>query len=125
MSYEGYEQHICVKGHRFDTPASFMFDDELKCHCGAASAWFNSVDDTNCDSNGCILDFSSFLIEGRKEETCKCCGHTKVIEEARYRVPNDTEANALRCYREQNDAGEQVWYRLLTGREISHGVHHE
>lgn len=51
MSYEGYEQHICENGHRFD-----IYNDESpKCyHCGAASVWYNSVDDTNCAQEGYI-----------------------------------------------------------------------
>ena len=54
MSYEGHVQHICANGHRFDTDCR---DTETKCDCGAASAFHNDVDDTNCESWGVIPDY--------------------------------------------------------------------
>ena len=73
MSYEGYEQHICVAGHRFNTNGPWD-DPEPTCRattitpdgavhvCGEPSAFFNCVDETNCDGVGLILEESWKLL---------------------------------------------------------------
>ena len=100
MSYEGYEQHICKKGHRFDADSSGMFEVEGVCHCGAASAFCNSVDDTNCESWGIILDkdWDRLKLTDAVTEKCPTCEHVKVIEQATYRVPTKEEHEDMRCY---------------------------
>lgn len=96
MSYEGYEEHLCKNGHRFSIPCQYAFGDmeEVKCQfCNEHSVWFNAVDQTNCDEYGAIqeADWEKFLIEPTKTETCSSCNHTKVISEARYRIPTKEE----------------------------------
>lgn len=67
MSYEGHEQHICKNGHQFDTDCH---DEDSVCFvCLAPSAWYNAVDDTNGESAGIILDFSS-LLPREDDSTC-------------------------------------------------------
>lgn len=99
MSYEGYEQHICQNGHRFNTQCSYMLDeDKTMCPiCEAPSVWCNGVDDTNCDEYGVIRDWSSLLLTEIESEVCNL-GHTHVTEHATYKVPSKEEAEALRCY---------------------------
>lgn len=97
MSYEGYNQFICKNGHRFDAHENYGSQRDRCDVCQAEPAWCNSVDDTNCESDGVILDFSSFVIEPEQKETCNL-GHAHVIKHARYRVPSKEEAQALRHY---------------------------
>lgn len=108
VSFEGYDQCICEKGHLFTTP---HWGDRV-CECGAFTAFFNSVDDTNCDQYGTIIDWSSLLIEGEKTETCPCCKHTKTVDQARYRIPTDAELKKLRLRRETDDQGNDHWVNI-------------
>jgi hypothetical protein len=45
MSYEGYDEYLCANGHygAFDV----YQDTPKECRCGAAWAWYHSVDQTN------------------------------------------------------------------------------
>jgi hypothetical protein len=97
MSYEGYTQVLCKNGHSFDydvwdseNPTSSYWDDSDICKtwrcriCGKPLAWWNSVDETNCDAAGFVeLEIDT------PEETCVCdkCGvsHTSKIET--YKIP--------------------------------------
>lgn len=97
MSYEGHNQFICKNGHRFNAPESYGNADNRCDVCGQEPAWCNSVDDTNCESDGIILDFSSLMIEPAKSEVCNL-GHVHVTQHARYRIPSQEEAQALRHY---------------------------
>lgn len=97
MSYEGHVQYICKNGHRFDTPESYG-QTSARCDlCNAEPAWGNQVDDTNCEADGIIIDFSSLVIENKQTETCNL-GHEHVIKHTRYRPPTKEEARALRRY---------------------------
>lgn len=97
MSYEGREQHICKAGHRFDTGCRYE-DDLPPCPiCQEPSVWYNAVDDTNCDSDGVILDWSSLLLTPAVVETCSL-GHQHITKEATYRVPTEAELLQLRHY---------------------------
>jgi hypothetical protein len=95
MSYEGYEQHLCVRGHRFDVPCSY----EAVCPCGAPSVWVNPVDDTNCDETGVIpaADWAKFRLTDEVVKTCDL-GFQHVVEEATYRAPTDEERKSLQSY---------------------------
>lgn len=119
MSYEGYEQHICAKGHLFNHADSWTEDavcnayllspDDVEKRCGAPTAFINSVDDTNCDSHGLILerDWLKLKIAEPIMIKVKCeCGHGKVEREgepARYRIPSDDEVLKVRTMRAFND----------------------
>lgn len=110
MSYEGYYQAVCEKGHRFDMDVYH----EARCECGAKAAFVNSVDDTNCDSYGIVRPegWEHFLIEAERTETCSCCNHTKVVALARYRIPTESEINGFRQRKEVLDSGAWVWINL-------------
>jgi len=99
MSYEGRNQFLCTNGHQFDRPESYGNSDERCSICNEEPAWCNSVDDTNCESDGIILDFSSLVIEVEVTETCNL-GHEHIIKPARYRPPTKEEEQALRHYRD-------------------------
>lgn len=98
MSYEGYEQVICKNGHYFERDC---YDHDALCpHCFAEAGWENSVDQTNGPDQGAIpMDaLAQFLLEPKKTETCAHCGNTKVISQAKYRVPTRKETDPLRVY---------------------------
>ena len=97
MSYEGYNQHLCEKGHRFDESA---YVDESKCPCGSPSVWFNAVDDTNYESWGIIVDAvwaSEFRLTEEERQTCNL-GHEHVTVPATYRAPTEEELERFRSY---------------------------
>ena len=96
MSWEGYEQVICAAGH-YSCRDGWESDN---CHCGAKIVWFNVVDQTNGPSQGeiPIEDLAQFIVEPEKTETCPCCGHTKKIQDAKYRIPTKEETEKLRKY---------------------------
>ena len=86
MSYEGYTQSLCEKGHLscFD-----CWDDQEKCRCGEKIVWRNNVDQTNGDGEEFVIDMSKYVKTPRKTETCQCCGAVKVLEEETYSIPVD------------------------------------
>lgn len=97
MSYEGYSEHICTKGHYY-TRDAYEFNET--CPCGAGPAWENMVDQTN--DNG--YSFADFGLQEKTPvvtQTCECCGHTKQIEQATYHVPNEQDMSAYREARER------------------------
>ena len=106
MSYEGYQQCICERGHYYTVNsgnflAGFATDEEYqKCfacpHCSAPPVWENPVDETNCDAVGTI-QIERFMIARARYETCNL-GHTHLVEQPRYRVPTKEETKAARSY---------------------------
>ena len=68
MSFEGYYQCLCSKGHEFDAPYDYGGDanvfEDFRCYCGRLAVLINLVDDTNCDSCG-ELKFES---SGKSDE---------------------------------------------------------
>ena len=111
MSYEGYSQVICADGHYFERDC---FDNST-CYCGAEDAWENGIDQTNGPNQGEILeeDINKFLIEPSKAETCKHCGHTKIIGEAIYRIPTKEETDKLRCWYDETSLDEAGNYKRI------------
>ena len=85
MSYEGYVQALCKVGH-YNTYDCYNRQSKC-CICLKSIAWENEVDETNCDSAGKIPLGKFKIIFKEKTETCKCCGHVKVVEHIRYAVP--------------------------------------
>ncbi len=93
MSYEGYEQVLCRKGHyhifdAFDEPDY----KEWKCpDCGEPVAWTNGVDTTNVGYEGIPPDGEGFveLEEVTAAVTCKCdkCGHIHEVHPPTYKIP--------------------------------------
>ena len=100
MSYEGYEEHLCVKGHKFTVDAydSTMayWDAESKATqyahlcpvCRVKSVWYNMVDETNYAG----FPYNNY-VELSTEETCECagCGHRHTKKVATYRIPTPEE----------------------------------
>lgn len=99
MSYEGREQHICKAGHYYETECSYSFEDigRSKCHCGQESAWFNMVDDTNCDAVGFIPESRFEVLTQEESETCNL-GHKHVTKEATYKIPTQEQLVIWRHY---------------------------
>jgi len=90
MSYEGFEQHVCKNGHRYDIPVMYYGDSD-NCHvCGAESAWFNGVDDTNGESYGKVPDdvwIQQFILTEEEWGTCNM-GHRHMAKAATFRIPS-------------------------------------
>ena len=85
MSYEGYEQILCTNGH-YDTQDCHDSLTDWRCpSCGARKAWWNAVDQTNDSGTPAKLKVKYPAVM----ETCSVCGHVKVIEPARYYVPEE------------------------------------
>lgn len=103
MSYSGYEDHICEVGHLYSSDA---FADGETCHCGKKSVFCNSVDQTNCEEYGTIVNWQKFMIADAKVETCVTCNHTTIVEETRYRAPTKEELKEVRSYW---DAKKEQW----------------
>jgi len=119
MSFEGSYQIICKNGHscECDCYEDPYFGEEItdefgtyypwKCHCGAAAAWWNLVDETNgsycseCntedkeDVEGCKWCLKG-RIDGRVELevdamstycVCAACGHSHPITQMTFKIP--------------------------------------
>lgn len=103
MSWEGYYQHICQSGHYFvGAPNYGGFGEEETCpYCKSLAAFTNIVDETNCEAVGEIPmeELQKLKIADAVTETCSRCGHIKVIEPARYRVPSEDERKHMRRWR--------------------------
>ena len=96
MSYEGYAQVLCPEGHYWVVDAAE--NGEPKCpRCGKSEAWYNAVDDTNCDSFG-EIDMSPFVVSRTTFETCSL-GHVHEKGADIYRIPTPEETEKARCYR--------------------------
>lgn len=96
MSYEGYVQCLCKNGHYWDDPGEYSETSECPI-CKSTAKWWNSVDETNCDSYG-FIDMSVFLIKKADEQVCNL-GHTHYIDHDTYRIPTFEETKKARCYR--------------------------
>jgi hypothetical protein len=107
MSFEGYYQAICTNGHRFDFGVTYDWDeveteicDEIGC--GAHVAWWNLVDDTNCDRNGEIPEDEFEVLTPEVIETCDKCKNTHRVKEATYKIPTD-KGHIVDVVKEQKD----------------------
>lgn len=98
MSYEGFEQHICDAGHRFDVGSGHQFSEAIICDCGKPSSWVNYVDQTNGPSEGVIPEeaFDKLQLTPAVFEECGTCKHRKQTAEATYRIPTHDETDAMR-----------------------------
>jgi len=85
MSFEGYYQLVCKRGHESWCAAY----DPLPALCGSRLCnepviWSNLVDQTNGSGGGRVV---LRLVESTQFEVCKCCGNTSITEAARYEIP--------------------------------------
>lgn len=110
MSYEGYYQVICEKGHLSSIPDPEVRTTVPKCDCGCEVVWWNPVDQTNGDDVGFIPEdvWKNFLASPEKTEVCNL-GHQHVISEATYRVPSEKEREASRHYLEHKGGGKYTY----------------
>jgi hypothetical protein len=107
MSFEGYDDVICSKGHL--TSQNSLCESDICNHmvsassetgivyCNADIVWRNTVDQTNGEDVGLIKrsDMDKFIITPEVMETCSHCGHTKRISPALYRPPTKEETKAI------------------------------
>lgn len=87
MSFEGYHQKLCRKGHYFteDAETTLYVGETEKCPtCGEKFVWNNLVDVTNGSYEGSIRIDKYIALEIDKETKCKECGHTLEIT---YKIP--------------------------------------
>ena len=96
MSYEGYVQMLCERGHYEIKNAHDNKNDNCYA-CGAPFIWFNNVDDTNIDNHG-FIEMKQFLMNPAITETCTHCKHVKEVAAEVYRVPTDEEVKKSRTY---------------------------
>jgi len=76
MSYEGRYQIVCENGHYYEINCyEFSYGSSNCPTCGADILQFNSVDDTNGDSDGWVEPI--LLSE-------KICEHCKTVLEQKY-----------------------------------------
>lgn len=113
MSYEGYSQVICKNGHLSSIPEDYGMNLNPKCHCGQKWAWWNHVNQTNCDDVGIIPDsvMDTFIVTPEKTETCSL-GHAHIVSEAVYRIPSEEEQEKARHY-SQYVNGKTVYVPLV------------
>lgn len=107
MSWEGYGQNWCEKGHYFIGPAGYD-GDPTHCNCGAKIQIGQIVDNTNGLEDAVIPPHvvESLLLEAEEVQTCNM-GHQHVTKRACYRVPSKEELSSLahwwdsegNCYR--------------------------
>lgn len=98
MSWEGYLQCLCAKGHYF---IADPYTVETCPHCASPAAFNNVVDDTNCDSVGEIPleELDKFKIAEATTTICTQCTHVHMVEPARFRVPTEAEHRRIRHWR--------------------------
>lgn len=92
MSYEGYTQILCEKGHYDSQDAYSGYDRKIwKCTvCGSKTAWENMVDTTNGSYEGKKrIDGHITLKFKNPPVMCICdkCGDKHVKEQATYKIP--------------------------------------
>lgn len=98
MSFEGYYQFLCEKGHysEVDVYAAVASGDEYKCpFCNSPVAWWNQVDTTNgsfcwnesTNDQDRIDGFVELEVD-QSPETCTChCGHVHTKTVCTYKFP--------------------------------------
>jgi len=75
MSYEGYVQIMCKKGHQWQKDCyDFESMDAERCpHCRSKAVWYNCVDLTNGSfEDGKRID-GYVELKVRKKKVCRCC----------------------------------------------------
>ena len=91
MSYEGYSQFLCKKGHLWHLDC---MEDETRCPiCKGEVAWKNSVDVTNGSF------YENKRIDGYVELKVKkitCCDKCGTILETTYHIPRQKKHKARR-----------------------------
>lgn len=95
MSYEGYEQKICKKGHYWtiDSQLTTWKEEKEKCLiCGEEEVWTNSVDVTNGsfdEEDNRIDGYVEPELDEMHHEICSVCGRTHICECSIYKIPGE------------------------------------
>ena len=111
MSYEGYIEQLCSKGHYTTADA---YDKDDKCWvCKSEIVWTNNVDQTN--DNG--YPFGEARLKVKTEQAkhkCPTCGHERVSARTTYHMPTD---NDMRQYYEYYEDLEDHYAELRMEEE--------
>jgi hypothetical protein len=84
MSFEGYYQYLCKKGHETTQQAEYT-DENTHCpECGEKIVWSNLVDVTNGSYEGSVRIDGYIALEIKEQ---KICEHCKTILETIYKIP--------------------------------------
>lgn len=91
MSYEGYTEYLCAKGHYWNADC---YADAGDCpECGGVYIWRGQVDLTNgtdyeTGEGVSRLDTGELIIKTRAVcETCPACGIERTVSPATYHIP--------------------------------------
>lgn len=86
MSFEGYYEFLCERGHFF-VKDIYADDEELaKCPvCNSSVKWWNIIDTTNGDYSITKFEIKSEEITKKCEE----CGHIEIVEHKTYYFPQN------------------------------------
>jgi len=103
MSYEGYSQLICAKGHYSIRDA---YDGDDRCYCGEKYVWTNSVDQTNDDG----FPFPQDTLIITPKSGCAMCDPDN-FKPAAYRVPTSAEMDKYH-------ADKKAFYDKLYGGSV-------
>ncbi len=87
MSYEGYREILCEKGHYRVCNAHYSAEDESCPNCEAATAWTHEVDQTNGEGEPYPLEVDVESVISQ----CVECGHKAPIEPTRFKVPSEAD----------------------------------
>ena len=96
MSFEGYYQALCERGHEMGCDCYEGDPEKNTCSCGAPVAWWNLVDTTNGSfeqRQGKRIRVDTFIKLRIKtpEKFCLCptCGVSHIAEEATFYIPKE------------------------------------
>ena len=92
MSWEGYGQALCKKGHMYVVQA--YGDESAGCDvCGEPQAWIHWVDETNgcyCEEGKSDCPAHALELEVKTPavyKTCGACKHSELVSHATYKIP--------------------------------------
>jgi len=98
LSFEGYTQYLCAKGHYF---ARDVYDySDVICHvCKNAAVWWNQVDETNGTHDDDDNRIDGFVELKEKPapyvHPCPTCGHTQPYPKTYVFPPKDVGHHEL------------------------------
>ena len=91
MSWEGFYQALCEKGHEYQIDAYDYGNG--KCPCGAECVFWNLVDQTNGDG---AEDYLA-LVEKEPATFCTCegCGNRHLLTRATFHIPEEGKGHRV------------------------------
>lgn len=107
MSWEGFYQALCEKGHEYQIDG---LDDgnDGKCPCGAECVFWNLVDQTNDDG---AKDYLA-LVEKEPATLCTCegCGNRHLLTRATFHIPEEGKGHRVEPGKFSNNQ-RSIWAR--------------